>query len=59
VIPINPVKMTKGLKQKGASTPQKAALTIEEAKWLLGSVIPPPPYKVDRLKEISYYAMIY
>ncbi|MBI1819525.1 MAG: tyrosine-type recombinase/integrase [Nitrospirae bacterium] len=59
MIPINPVKMVKGVRRKGASIHQKAALTIEEARRLLASIIPPPPYKVDRLKEIRDYAMIY
>jgi integrase/recombinase XerD len=59
VIPINPVKMVKGVKRKGASTHQKAALTIEEAKRLLASIIPPGRNKVDSLKEVRDYAMIY
>ena len=59
MIPINPVKMVKGVRRKGASTHQKAALTIEEARRLLASIIPPLPHQVDRLKEIRDYAMIY
>jgi len=59
VIPINPVKMVKGVKRKEASIHQKAALTIEEARPLLSSIRPPHPTQVGRLKEIRDHAMIY